>query len=155
VEIPKDLKLCNKCKEFLPLTEFSFYTGGNHYNTWCKACSATAARLRERVKAGTVNTKRSVLERARRAKLGAEVLKYLKTHPCVDCGETDPVVLDFDHVRGVKRQSVTRMISCQWSLTSVFEEIAKCVVRCANCHRRKTAKAQNWSRLRDYDPSKS
>lgn len=67
----------------------------------------------------------------------AKCVEYLRSHPCVDCGESDPVVLDFDHVRGKKRFNVAYMIrTYPWS--AVLKEIAKCVVRCANCHRRKT-----------------
>lgn len=68
------------------------------------------------------------------------VHEYLLSHPCVDCGEPDPVVLEFDHVRGDKKANVKRMLAGTYSLDSVFTEIAKCEVRCANCHRRITAK---------------
>ena len=65
---------------------------------------------------------------------------YLTSHPCVDCGEKDIVVLDFDHVRGIKEIEVTRMIKRN-SLKKIDEEIKKCEVRCANCHRRRHKKA--------------
>ena len=68
------------------------------------------------------------------------VFHYLSSRPCVDCGETDPVVLDFDHVRGVKRKNISRMLSSTHSLAAISAEIEKCDVRCANCHRRVTAK---------------
>lgn len=68
------------------------------------------------------------------------IYEYLASHPCVDCGEPDPVVLEFDHVRGDKRANVKRMVSGTYSLERVLEEIAKCEVRCANCHRRITAR---------------
>jgi hypothetical protein len=136
----------------LPFEEFSFWKGGNRYNTWCKACIALAQLDRGRHNKGKINKPKLLIERARRAALGTAVLAYLEEHPCVDCGEKDPVVLDFDHVRGEKRMSVTRMISLQYSSKTLFDEIAKCDVRCSNCHRRKTAKAQNWSRLRNYIP---
>ena len=76
-------------------------------------------------------------ERERIAKTYA--LEYLNEHPCVDCGESDPVVLDFDHVRGVKRREVTIMIKMGLALNSIKDEIEKCDIRCANCHRRKHA----------------
>jgi len=67
-----------------------------------------------------------------------KLLSYLLEHPCVDCGESDPIVLDFDHSRGVKRECIARMLSCAWS--TIVLEIEKCDVVCANCHRRRTAK---------------
>lgn len=66
------------------------------------------------------------------------VQNFLKTHPCVDCGETDIIVLEFDHVRGVKLDSISGMVRDARSLKAISDEIAKCEVRCANCHRRKT-----------------
>ena len=75
------------------------------------------------------------------------VFEYLKTHPCVDCGENDPVVLEFDHRRGNdKRMEVSKLINGGYSIEKVMEEINKCEVRCANCHRRRTAIKQNWFR---------
>lgn len=58
---------------------------------------------------------------------------------CVDCGETDPQVLQFDHVRGVKRRNVTPTMS----LNDLREEIAKCDMRCANCHMRRHSPTPN------------
>ena len=61
---------------------------------------------------------------------------YLLEHPCIDCGEADPRVLEFDHVRGVKSAPVSQFMEHSWA--RLFDEIYKCDVRCANCHARKT-----------------
>jgi hypothetical protein len=66
---------------------------------------------------------------------------YLKNHPCVDCGEADPVVLEFDHIKD-KFKMVSKMVHFSWA--KIAAEIAKCEVRCCNCHRRKTAIQLNW-----------
>ena len=56
---------------------------------------------------------------------------------CADCGyNEDPVALQFDHVRGVKTGTVGSMV--HYSRERLDAEIAKCVVRCANCHAIKT-----------------
>jgi hypothetical protein len=68
-----------------------------------------------------------------------KVFDYLKDHPCISCGETDPIVLEFDHRdRDGKIESVSVLIrNSSWK--RVETEIEKCDVLCANCHRRKTA----------------
>lgn len=71
------------------------------------------------------------------------ILEYLEANPCVDCGEADPVVLEFDH-RGDKRCSVSDAVRKGLGQKTIAAEIAKCDVRCANCHRRKTAGQFGW-----------
>ena len=76
---------------------------------------------------------------ARRNAIRETILKYKQSHPCVDCGETDPVVLDFDHV-GEKSFGICSAIPRLIPPEKVLVEIEKCEVRCANCHRRMTHK---------------
>lgn len=73
------------------------------------------------------------------------IANYLKSAPCVDCGEADPAVLDFDHV-GVKRYGVVQLAYREASIASLEREIAECEVRCANCHRRRTIVQQGQVR---------
>ena len=67
----------------------------------------------------------------------APVRDAAKARPCADCGVQYPsVCMDFDHVRGEKRYSVSRMNSM--SVENLQAEIAKCDVVCSNCHRLRT-----------------
>lgn len=69
------------------------------------------------------------------------VLEYLLQHKCLDCGERDPVVLEFDHREdSYKRFNIGNAARLNYSLNSVKKEVDKCDVRCANCHRRITYK---------------
>lgn len=66
-----------------------------------------------------------------------ELFKQLKDVPCADCGERYPhFVMDFDHVRGEKYMNVGQMKMAK--LERILEEVAKCDVVCANCHRIRT-----------------
>lgn len=76
------------------------------------------------------------------------VLVYLSTHPCVDCGESDPIVLEFDHRDPTtKKFDVCTGINHGYSQKAIMEEIPKCDVRCANCHRRKTAEQVGYRKI--------
>ena len=84
--------------------------------------------------------KRAVAGRAKaKAQVRGWLLAYLLEHPCIDCGEADPVVLEFDHREGERKLfNIGESIRRSYGLARVQAEVAKCDVRCANCHRRKT-----------------
>jgi hypothetical protein len=86
-----------------------------------------------------LNRKKVRLERTR------YLIEYFKANPCVDCGERDPIVLEFDHL-GEKSFDVGQGIS-ERNWQSVLDEIAKCEVVCANCHRRRTARQRGAVRV--------
>lgn len=69
--------------------------------------------------------------------------QYLAQQRCIDCGEQDPVVLEFDHMRD-KRRNIAELISGGLTWAVIQAEIEKCEVRCANCHRRKTARERGF-----------
>lgn len=67
------------------------------------------------------------------------IFEHLKVHHCVDCGEDDAIVLEFDHREHDKKSfAIGAHSTRQISVEKLIAEIAKCDVRCANCHRRKT-----------------
>jgi hypothetical protein len=73
------------------------------------------------------------------------IASFLKEHPCVDCGLADPIVLEFDHVRGEKIGHVGAMAYAPVALAKLKREVQKCDVRCANCHRKRTAKGWRFT----------
>lgn len=80
---------------------------------------------------------RTIVERTarRRRELKAFLAEYLFRHPCVDCGTDDIRVLDFDHRPALKkRKDVMRMVKEGFSRVAPEAEVAKCDVRCRNCH---------------------
>jgi hypothetical protein len=56
-------------------------------------------------------------------------MEFLRTNPCVDCGESDPLVLEFDHVVDKAFTIGEGLRDRNWK--SVLDEIAKCDVVCA------------------------
>jgi len=63
---------------------------------------------------------------------------YKMNNPCKDCGEEDPVVLEFDHIKGNKLANISKMLD-RFPWKEIIRELKKCDVVCANCHRRRTA----------------
>lgn len=68
------------------------------------------------------------------------VYEYLRTHPCVDCGESDPICLSFDHNDGETKLDTVADLILHGSLEALIIEISKATVRCHNDHAKKTAK---------------
>ena len=135
---------CTNCKIEKIEIEFSFRNKlSNIRQKVCKTCT------RGRIKLHYSQNRQYYLDKARkrnyevRIHLRKYIWNYLTNSPCVDCGEKDPVVLEFDHIRD-KLMDISKLIQNVSSLERLKDEINKCQVRCANCHRRKTAKDFGW-----------
>lgn len=96
-------------------------------------------RNRERHKANVAE------DRRRRYRENRSIVDEIKVKAgCIDCKKSYPAhVLDFDHVRDKKRFNIGNAIHS--SLETLYEEIAKCDIVCANCHRERTHKRKHAS----------
>lgn len=137
-------KKCSACK--LDKITTDFY-GNKHKSdglqTRCKQCSADHSKSRYIKEKPKLRLQIKLASQKRIAFNGQFVWDYLKKHPCVDCGEGNPVVLEFDHVRDIKVRAISKLI-WEKSIDAIVSEIEKCEIRCANCHRIRTAESRNW-----------
>lgn len=134
----RELFPCRSCGQMKPAVDFQLrHRDSNRLQSWCRQClsaykAARHIRFHEREIARIRRNQKGYV--ARNVEL---IREYLSTHPCVDCGETDPIVLDFDHLRD-KEYEVSRLVYTGHPWARILKEIAKCEVRCSNDHRRAT-----------------
>src|SRR2546423_10485650 len=132
------MKRCTDCRELKPLDEFHRHRGKRDgRQTGCRACNIALNKQWYKDHPEARAERMDGYAKVRRRDNQRRIYEYLLDHSCVDCGESDPVVLDFDHLRD-KVANVTAMLGSPWH--KILAEIAKCEVRCANCHRRATAR---------------
>lgn len=143
------VKRCSMCGEVKPLTDF-------HRNrrmrdgrqSRCKRCNVLTNKAWYRENPDVRDRRMDAYAKRRRKEAHELVWRYLESHPCVDCGESDPLVLEFDHLRD-KIANVSAMVLKNRPWEVIEAEIEKCQVVCANCHRRRTAaRARTYRYLR-------
>jgi hypothetical protein len=127
-----------------PLADFYYRDRAKGWrSTYCKPCT----RAYEAERYGSDHRKQQVKARAELASQRNKDLlwDYLLGHPCVDCGEGDPVVLEFDHLQPREALCVTSMLNHAYRWETILAEIAKCEVVCSSCHTRRTLRrAGSW-----------
>lgn len=130
------MKQCNKCKQIKQLSEFGFKSKiKEKYHSFCKECHNSYS------KEHYIDNKESYIQKARKNnnKLyleHRELIEKIKSIGCKYCNEKDSCCLDFHHISDNKEHNVSRMIREGYSKNKVLEEISKCEVVCANCHRK-------------------
>lgn len=142
-----ETKTCSQCHKNKPITDFYQLSYGRGPESKCKICS----KLRSKKYASKHRDKYNKYNRdyyvRNKEKISIQkqqywntkrriVLEHLQSHPCTDCGNSDIRVLEFDHIRGQKRNGIAEMKG--YSVKALIKEIAKCEVVCANCHRIRT-----------------
>lgn len=148
----KKTKRCPHCEEILPIGRFGKHSARRDgLQAQCKPCRALYRKKR-------YHSNPKVKEKLRKVVYGARVrnqefvLEHLMKNPCVECGQDEVVLLDFDHIRGVKKGNISKMLRDGASLSRLQDEIDKCNVLCVVCHRRKTAKDFGYFRYEATKP---
>lgn len=143
------MKTCSKCKQQKNIDEFNKNKSKRDgYSGVCRDCQKLYKQ------AHYVNNKDKVYAAARKRQqeLRDKVWAYKNDHKCVDCDNSDPRVLEFDHL-GDKEFNIAGMASDGYGWDRILKEIEKCEVVCANCHRIRTMTRGNWVRNMTVDLS--
>ncbi len=141
-----ETKICTQCQQTLPIERFGYSNKEKtRISSNCKCCKQRY--ITQHYKDNKeCYTRRSIVRTQRvRQEARTFIMQYLTEHPCSKCGESDIRVLEFDHiVAKEKKGNISQMIANGLSLKTIKEEIEKCDVLCANCHRKKTTRQFNW-----------
>ena len=140
-------KICTKCnneKELLLFPAKKVSKDGRA--SWCRACFKANWDVRYYENHLHYRNSHNTSRKKIREENARKVFEYLTNHPCIICGESDPIVLEFDHRdRNDKIGNISNLVT-NFSWEKVESEIEKCDVLCANCHRRKSAAEFNYKR---------
>ena len=148
-EDPSTTKICTGCALPKPIDEFPIkHKARGTRGTRCRLCRSLYGKRHYQLNrdAYLARAKAQRANGGRSNSYWSYLMDYLRTHPCVDCGETDPIVLQFDHRDGTAKVGPVGVMVNRASWAALFAEIDKCDVRCANCHRLRTAQQFNWSK---------
>ena len=104
-------KICSTCRRWKPLTEFNRRTTSRDGRQWaCRQCNTDYHRRNKKRHNAQIHARNKRMH----AQTVRQLWAYLAEHPCTDCGETDPVVLEFDHLRD-KRAKIASCSRLPWS----------------------------------------
>jgi hypothetical protein len=129
------IKLCTGCQKPKDAeADFSWSISGIKRHSKCKVCRNEMRKERyERNKEAELAYKWN-RQQKKRDEARAFVEEYKRIHPCADCGNTDTMVLSFDHVSGKKKMDISQMVNQGYSIKAIQDEISLCEVVCMNCH---------------------
>lgn len=163
--INPNVKKCFKCKNSKHISFFyKCSTAKDGYHPYCKNChSIYSHKYRKRKKCGVKS--RSYIRGGKRDRFGHSVAKirsnretryqtflnYIATKKCKDCKESNPIVFEFDHRNPkFKKFNIARIVAYV-SFNKLLKEMKKCDIVCANCHKIRTAKRNNWRKLSFFE----
>jgi len=130
------MKFCNRCQTNKALTCFNIrrYKSGKIYKQpWCKQCQKDHNSLY--CKTNKKRLEKIAIKRVIKQALNRNIIREAKNKPCFDCHKKFPFyVMDFHHLDALdKKYNVSHMTLSP--IDKLNDEISKCVVLCANCHR--------------------
>lgn len=127
-------KNCGKCKQDKDESEFSKKKSKiDGLQPWCKVCKKEYDRIWYSKREN--KDKQNTSNRRNRKKYRQQLNDLKAEQGCKNCPESDPCCLDFHHHNDDKVSEVSTILAGT-SFSKALEEANKCVVLCANCHRK-------------------
>ncbi len=138
------MKICSYCTLLKDNAEFAFKNKLKEIrHSYCRDCSKVISRKTYLNNKEKINKRSSIAQRKRTQINRQFIWDYLKEHPCKNCGIDDPEVLEFNHINlNDKIANVSFLV--KKSIKVLINEIKKCEILCANCHRKHTAQQFNY-----------
>ncbi len=124
------IKYCKTCDSTLPLDRFA--KKGKGYQSYCKDCRKVW------FKAHYQENKTYYKERNKENKnnLRDWLNNYKHGLSCAICNETESCTFDFHHLDPTEKEyNISQLVGCN-SRALLEKELSKCVLLCANCHRK-------------------
>jgi hypothetical protein len=123
---------CTKCNIDKIESEFPFKNKElNKRNTVCKVCQ------REYKRQHYHNNKQAHYDRNRLTKQRLRNhVSEVREQGCVICNEKSKPCLEFHHLDPTQKEESVALLTSKGSINKVVLEISKCVLLCANCHRK-------------------
>jgi len=127
------MKICSKCKQEKNEIEFNKNAvRKDGLQSFCRVCDNE----RKRKYYAQNPTRFFKYNDKRTQRLREEVQKYKTEKGCAHCGERDFRCLDFHHSDANLKVAEVSFLMRYRGEAAVWEEITKCEVVCANCHRK-------------------
>lgn len=138
------MRLCYRCMEIKDIADFP--KRATKVMGICKICyekyyGSIEDREKKRKEAN------GILHARRVEKCREYVRQHLQNNPCMDCGNHDWEVLEFDHIDPKCKNENISQIMRRGSLSVLEQEMEKCEVVCANCHKKRTNRQFGFWRL--------
>lgn len=144
------MKNCTNCGIAKGFDEFYYQSRAkNQLHAQCKECYKAHRKTysaEHYKKYGDAYRARAKIRRMKiRRELQVNLINYLSNKSCAQCKEADIRVLEFDHINPKEKQfNIARAISDGLKWEVIEDEISRCQVLCANCHKKRTASQYNW-----------
>ncbi len=142
------MKKCSRCKKEKSIVDFNFkFKRLGIRQKACKDCTRFEVQRHYRNNREYYLNKAKIRNLIIRTQNRNYIWHYLSSKTCTDCGEKDPTVLEFDHIHN-KKFDISELIR-NYTVREITTEVIKCEVRCANCHRKKTARQFGWYKFKE------
>lgn len=139
-------KFCTTCNKYKDIKEFrANKTKKDGYQHYCIGCDKNYQKQWYQKNKERLITKAKENNIKNATEMRQLVLNYLKNNSCVHCGESNILVLEFDHLKD-KKFNIAQLAN-KWK-ENLLSEMAKCQVLCANCHKIKTHEQRNTYKWR-------